>query len=152
MVMMHRILRTLVLVTVTVTLPVAAVADGGCADYEDGQRYYQARKFKQAVEALERSVESSPEVSEYHFWLGKAYGRLAEESNFLVATGLAKKTRKQFERALALDRNSVPVLEALRDWHTRAPAFIGGSAEEARKIEHRLEMLDRGSDKAGPDP
>ncbi|MCU1342415.1 MAG: hypothetical protein JWN92_1838, partial [Candidatus Acidoferrum typicum] len=45
-----------------------------------GQCYYELREFTRAAASLERSVQLAPNQSEYHDWLGKAYGRRAEET------------------------------------------------------------------------
>ena len=56
-----------------------------------------------AITVLERAVQLAPKDSAYHDWLGKAYGRKAEESMFLSAMGLARKTHKEFEIAVQLE-------------------------------------------------
>ena len=56
-----------------------------------GQSYFQLREFTRAIASLERAVQLAPRQSEYHDWLGKAYGRKAEESMFLSAMGWARK-------------------------------------------------------------
>ena len=47
-----------------------------------GQCYYELREFTRAVTSFERSVQLVPNQSEYHDWLGKAYGRRAEETDW----------------------------------------------------------------------
>jgi len=68
-----------------------------------GQCYYQIRDYSRAANSFERSVQLTPGQSEYHDWLGKAYGRKAENAMFLSAIGLARKTHKEFEIAVHLD-------------------------------------------------
>ena len=65
----------------------------------------------------------------------------------MIPIGLAKKTRVRFERALELDPDSIEALDALIEWHIRAPAFIGGSATEQNKLERRLKALEPDADK-----
>ena len=50
-----------------------------------GESYYQLREYSRAAASFEHAIQVSPKVSEYHDWLGKAYGRRAEESMFLGA-------------------------------------------------------------------
>ncbi|HEY5573594.1 MAG TPA: hypothetical protein VIK64_11315, partial [Anaerolineales bacterium] len=71
----------------------------------------------------------------------KCYGRLAEQSNFLAAYSLAKKTRKALERAVELDGNNVNALQDLMEYYRQAPGFLGGSKEKAAKIQERLETI-----------
>jgi len=102
---------------------------------------FQQRHFDRAADLLERIIEREPKSARYHYWLGKAYGREAEHANWLRAVLLAKKARAAFERAVALDPDYVPALEALIEYYRSAPAFLGGSAEKAATYERRLSRL-----------
>src|SRR5437763_15970972 len=46
-----------------------------------GKDYYGLADYKKATEALERAIALEPENSEFHLWLGRAYGRRAETSS-----------------------------------------------------------------------
>src|ERR1700712_539057 len=59
-----------------------------------GKCYFMSGEFKKATEAFEKAVALNPNSSEYHHWLGRAYGRRAETSNFLSAPSLATKSRQ----------------------------------------------------------
>src|ERR1700704_5588449 len=59
-----------------------------------GQSYYELREYTRAVTSFERSVQLGPNQSEYHDWLGKAYGRKAEESIFLSAMSWRERRTK----------------------------------------------------------
>src|SRR5215472_1821896 len=60
-------------------------------------------KWDHAISACEKAVSLDQNNSEYHLWLGRAYGDKADGTNFFAAAGLAKKVRTEFERAVALD-------------------------------------------------
>jgi len=84
-----------------------------------------------AVESLESAVTKKPAVAEYQYWLGNAYGAMAQNANIFRQPGLASKTRASYERAVELDPNLLPARFALIDFYTLAPAIMGGSQEKA---------------------
>ena len=105
------------------------------------KQLYAEKKYESAVKILEKLVEDSPYISEYHHWLGKAYGRLAEQSNWFSAVKLAKKTQWRFEYAVELEPTNVSALQDLRQYYLQAPRFLGGSNKKAQAISRRLEAL-----------
>jgi predicted Zn-dependent protease len=68
-----------------------------------GKTYYMDGQYKNSTSYLERAVAEDALNSGYYDWLGKAYGRRAEQSCFLTALAYARKTRESFEKAAALD-------------------------------------------------
>ena len=76
----------------------AATEQSARPDFEAGRAHYAAQRYVEAVQALEQAVALAPEISAYHHWLGKAYGRLAERSGWLQAVELARNQHaKTFE-------------------------------------------------------
>ncbi len=120
----------------------AGAGDGAQLAFADGQRLYRQAQFRAASVAFERAVQIQPHFSEYHHWLGKAYGRLAEDSHALAALGLARKTRRAFERAVELDRANAAAVESLAIYYERAPALLGGSRRKAEHLREQLGALD----------
>src|ERR1700688_2303470 len=59
------------------TAAIAKSPDDAPLQFLLGQCYYQLREFNRAIAVLERSVQLAGKQSEYHDWLGKAYGRKA---------------------------------------------------------------------------
>ena len=96
---------------------------------------------------LERAVRMNPKSAVYYDWLGRAYGRQAQTSNFLKLLSLSRKTKKALETALALDPDNLDVRDALIAYYSRAPAFAGGSKPKARQmlLETRRRNAYRGS-------
>jgi len=94
--------------------------------------YLLIEAWDKAVPSAERAVEFQPDNSNYHLWLGRAYGRKAEHSNFIKATGLAKKARKEFERAVELNASNVAARSDLAEYYMQAPGFLGGGKDKAR--------------------
>ena len=107
-----------------------------------GQCYYELREFTRAVTSFERSVQLVPNQSDYHDWLGKAYGRRAEETIFLTAMGWARKTHKEFEVAVRLDPSNFQAQRDLIRFEMYAPSIVGGGDDRALKHIEDLEKID----------
>jgi len=107
-----------------------------------GQSYYQLREFLRAVGSLERAVQLAPKNSEYHDWLGRAYGRKAEESLFLSAMSWARKAHREFEIAVELDPQNLEGQRDLIRYEMNAPSVVGGGDEKALKHIDALEKID----------
>ena len=57
---------------------------------EEASAAYDAENYEQAILVLEKAVETEPTCAECAHQLGRAYGRLAENTNWVSAIGLAK--------------------------------------------------------------
>jgi tetratricopeptide (TPR) repeat protein len=108
----------------------------------EGRERYATGDYVGAVRAFERLVAASPLNSDYFLWLGRAYGRSAQEASWFRALGLAKKTRRSFEKAVELNQDNTQALLALFEYYATAPRFLGGSASKAEDIAARLMQLD----------
>jgi len=105
------------------------------ADYFlSGKNYFMLGDYKKAVEFLERAAAISPMNSDYALWLGRAWGRRAETSGWLMAGVHASKARQYFERAVALDRHNREAKNDLFDFYLNAPGFLGGGVEKAAAL------------------
>lgn len=102
---------------------------------------YGKAEFKKAVETLQRAAGVAPKSSEIQHWLGKAYGRLAETSNFLAAPGHASNCRKAFERAVELDGRNLLAMNDLLEYYLEAPGFLGGGLDKAEALAKRIAPL-----------
>ena len=107
-----------------------------------GENYYQLREYSRAAASFEHAIQLAPKVSEYHDWLGKAYGRKAEESMFLSAMTWARKTHREFEIAVELDPRNFEAQRDLIRYEMNAPNVVGGGDEKAQKHIDELEKLD----------
>ena len=108
---------------------------------DEAVAHYDRGEFEEAIPLFEALCAAEPRNAAYHHWLGKAYGRLAERSNWISAALLARKTLQQFERAVELDGTAVQPLRDLRQFYLRAPAILGGSEEKAAAIGARLQAM-----------
>lgn len=94
--------------------------------------YYSVGNWDLAIKAEERAVALAPQNSNYHLWLGRAYGEKAENSNPFSAFTLARKAHGQFERAVELDSDNLEARADLTEYLTEAPSFLGGGKDKAR--------------------
>ncbi len=105
--------------------------------------YLLIEAWDMAVPSAERAVALQPDNSNYHLWLGRAYGRKAEHSSFIKAPGLAKKARKEFERAVELNASNVAARSDLAEYYLQAPGFLGGGKDKARIQADEIEGRDK---------
>jgi predicted Zn-dependent protease len=94
--------------------------------------YLMIESWDKAVPPGEQAVALQPDNSNYHLWLGRAYGRKAEHSIFFKAVGWARKCRTEFERAVELNAANVPARTDLAEYYLEAPAFLGGGKDKAQ--------------------
>ncbi len=107
-----------------------------------GRTYYERRQTGPAIEWLGRAVARQPERSEFHDWLGRAYGIAAQRASLVRQFGLAVQARQEFARAVELDPANPDALADLIEFQTQAPAFLGGSFEQASRHAAELERRD----------
>ncbi|MEX2302870.1 MAG: tetratricopeptide repeat protein [Bryobacterales bacterium] len=125
-------------------LPAAEVNPQSNARFDEGKKAYAKEDYNAASEAFEQAVELASTVPTYHVWLGRAYGRRAENTSkwkFLSALSLARKTLEHFERAAELDPNDREALQSLLDFYREAPGTVGGGMEKAEAIARKIEKL-----------
>ena len=93
------------------------------------------------MEALHQAIALASEEARYHHLLGMSYGRMAEQSHWLKAVPLARRTRQALERAVALDPSFLDAHRDLETYYRTAPAFLGGSTEKADALRLHIESL-----------
>ncbi len=103
-----------------------------------GQCYYMQGDPKRAADSLQKAVALSPTESNYYLWLGRAFGRRAEISSFLTASGYAKKARDAFEKAVQLNPRNLEALSDLFEYYLDAPGFLGGGLDKAAALTGRM--------------
>ena len=93
--------------------------------------YFAVKKWDAAIGSAEKSVALDPSNSDYHMWLGRAYAEKADDSSFIVAAGLVKKVKSEFEKAVELDANNLAARSDLAEFYVEAPGFMGGGKGKA---------------------
>jgi tetratricopeptide (TPR) repeat protein len=80
---------------------------------------------------FEKAVAQNPKSAEAHYWLGSAYGSMAQKASIFGQASLASKTKEEFEKAVELDPNHLEARMGLVQYYAFAPGFMGGSYEKA---------------------
>jgi tetratricopeptide (TPR) repeat protein len=104
--------------------------------------YYELQQHDATIVSAEKAVALDPQNSVYHEWLGKAYGEKAGHAGMFSGLSLAKKTRKEFERAVELDEKNFSAFQALIEFDCSAPGIAGGGEDKARPEIAKLAALD----------
>ncbi len=99
-----------------------------------GKNWFMLRDYKRAIECFEKAASLAPANSDFELWLGRAWGRRAESSNWLAAGVYASRARQYFERAVALDPHNHEASNDLFDFYLNAPGFLGGGIDKAEAI------------------
>ncbi len=120
------------------SVPRKSAADHALA----GKCYYQLENYKSAIESFEKAAGAEPENAEYHNWLGKSYGRRAENSNFLTAPRLAARARDAFRKAVALAPGNSEAVADLFEYYIEAPGFLGGGTDKAAQLAETIRQTD----------
>jgi tetratricopeptide (TPR) repeat protein len=103
--------------------------------------FYQEERWDDSIHECEAAVKLMPLNSEYHLWLGRAYGEKADSIHSIKAFGLAKKVRDEFERAVQLNGGDLDALSDLGEFYTEAPGIVGGGKKKAQGVAQTLEKL-----------
>ncbi len=105
--------------------------------------YYAIEQWDAAIRNGERAISLRDDDSQYHLWLGRAYGQKAAEiGNPLSAAGLARRAKNEFERAVALNPRNVSARADLSEYYVEAPAIMGGGLAKARSQASNVQGLD----------
>lgn len=92
-----------------------------------------------AVKDGRRAVDRDPEHSEYHRWLGRAYGAEADRTHSFFT---ARKVKSEFEQAIRLDPESIPARRDAMQFYLEAPWIVGGGHDKARDQAKAIAALD----------
>ncbi|MFL6301649.1 MAG: tetratricopeptide repeat protein [Terriglobales bacterium] len=93
--------------------------------------YFVIEKWDQAIKAGEKAVALAPTSSDYHMWLGRAYGSKAEHSGWVGGMSNAKKSRAEFEKAVELNSMNAEARTDLAEFYMEAPGMLGGGKDKA---------------------
>ncbi|MDR3719048.1 MAG: tetratricopeptide repeat protein [Bryobacteraceae bacterium] len=107
-----------------------------------GRCRYFLGDYKAAIDDLEKAVQLEPRSSDHSMWLGRAWGRRAENSVFFMAVKYASETRKDFEKAVELNPGNLEAVSDLLSFYLDAPGFLGGGVEPATKLTELIRKAD----------
>ena len=100
------------------------------------------RRYDESVRWLEKAVDLDGDLSEYHLWLGRAYGRKALSAGVLRRPFLARRVKKHFEKAVALEPENLAARFALAEYYVSAPRPLGGSRRKAQDQADQIKRRD----------
>jgi len=103
--------------------------------------YYAEERWDDAVASCQRAVQIAGGNSSYHMWLGRAYGRKAQQVTMVAAYKLAKLIRLEFETAANLDPKNGEALSDLGEFYAQAPALVGGGYGKAEAVAKQLDAF-----------
>jgi len=95
-----------------------------------------------AIKYGEKAVELNGSVSNYHLWLGDAYGLQAQKGSKLKAVFRAKKYKGEYEKAILLDSTNITARTALMQYLLMAPGIAGGDKDKAKKQAEIIQDID----------
>jgi tetratricopeptide (TPR) repeat protein len=108
--------------------------------------YFAVGRWDDAIKAGERAVALAGDRSDYHLWLGRAYGRKAEVCNpVFCAPGMARKMRTEFEKAVQLNGDDVHARTDLAEFYIEAPGLVGGGKDKAQREAEAIAKKDAAS-------
>ncbi|MEO8620299.1 MAG: tetratricopeptide repeat protein [bacterium] len=87
----------------------------------------------EGIKQFEHCAAIDEKVADCHLWLGNALGNAAQRANKFKLPFLAKRTKREFDRAVELDPNSIDARSGVLQYYMLAPGFLGGSMDKARE-------------------
>ena len=103
-----------------------------------GRVLLEQQQYARAVEWLEKATLLDSTNSQYHLWLGRAYGYSAQRASILWQFPLARKVRIHFEKAVDLDPNNIDARADLAEYYLKAPRVLGGGKGKAEAQAHEI--------------
>ncbi|MES2178059.1 MAG: tetratricopeptide repeat protein [Gemmatimonadota bacterium] len=94
---------------------------------------------EEAIKQFEQCAKIDDTNADCHAWLGNALGNAAMRANKFKLPFLAKRTKKEFDRAVELDPGNIEGRMGELQYYLNAPGFLGGSVEKAREQAAEIE-------------
>jgi tetratricopeptide (TPR) repeat protein len=126
-----------------VSAPVTLRAQAGSEAYKQGVAAMQGNDGDAAVKAFEKAIAADEKNADYHLWLARALGTVAQKASVVRQPFLARRCKTEFERAAQLDPTNIPAREGLVQFYLLAPSVMGGSLEKAREQAEAIFKLNK---------
>jgi tetratricopeptide (TPR) repeat protein len=144
-------IRLLQALRATVTaglLVVSSFANSGVAStplpvIERARVLIESGKAEAAVDLLKSAQKSENNDAQLAFWLGRAYGGMAENAGAFKMMSIARDARDSFAVAVRIDPSFVEARFALMEFYLMAPGFMGGGDDKARAEAEAIRRLDK---------
>ena len=95
------------------------------------------------IRQFERCAEINERNAECHAWLGNALGMAAQHTSKFKLPFLAKRTKREFDRAVELDPNNLDGRMGELQFYVFAPGMFGGSVDKAREQAAEIEKFNK---------
>ncbi len=95
-----------------------------------------------ALPLAEKASAANPQSADFHAQLAVIYGRQAEKASFVKQLGLARRAKKEFDAAYALDPQNIEALYGLMMFDNAAPTFLGGDKAKALQLADAMAAVD----------
>lgn len=109
---------------------------------EEGQAALDRNDPQAALGLLQQAEAADPNNATIHYLLGVAFGNLAQKANAFRRMSLARHTRDEFERAVAIDPKDLDARWALVQYYALAPGYLGGSEQKAQQQAEEINKRD----------
>jgi hypothetical protein len=103
--------------------------------------FYEEEQWDQAVTDCKAAVQAEATNSNYHLWLGRAYGQKAQHVSMVSAYKLARRVAAEFQQAVRLDPRNGDALSDLGEFDVSAPSVVGGGVNRAEALVPQLQSV-----------
>ena len=107
-----------------------------------GKAWLTQEDHDKAIDWLKKAIKLNENSSEYHLWLGQAYGTKAQNSSVVKQPFLAKKVKNEFKKAVELDPANLNARFGLMQYYLVAPGIMGGDKDEGKKQAEEIKKQD----------
>jgi pentatricopeptide repeat protein len=97
----------------------------------------------ESIRQFEQCVKIDDDRAECHAWLGNALGSTAMRASKFKLPFIAKRIKKEFDRAVALDPANIEGRWGEMQYYMQAPGFLGGSMDKAREQAAEIDGRDK---------
>jgi len=96
----------------------------------------------EAVKFGEKAVKLEVINADAHYWLGQAYGSMAQEAPIYKKFFYAKKCKREWEKAIHFNKKHIEARKMLISYHLQAPSIVGGDKGIAMDLANEVNKLD----------
>jgi len=112
------------------------------AHYYLGRIAFASQAFDTAAERFQSAADITPNSSNYHMWIARAYAQKAIKASNIKRAFLAPTIKREYEKAVALDPRNLDAHFDLARFYVLAPGIMGGSTEKAKTQAEEVKKLD----------
>lgn len=80
----------------------------------------------EAVKLGKKATDLDENNADAHYWLGQAYGSMAQEAPIYKKFYYAKKCKREWEKAIHFNKKHIEARKMLISYHLQAPSIVGG--------------------------